>query len=357
MRVWCDRAFYEQTKALIGNVSADIRVETIVAGKYRRYQSMKWWQQLLRVRTIVWPNFVDGIKIAIGTLQSITKLIIWRPDVVFCKGGFVSLPVGAAAHLLHIPIVIHDSDAHPGLTNSILARWARTIATGTPLENYNYPVAKSRYIGVPIDERYHLYTISERGAIKRKLGFNAHLPLVVITGGGLGSESINRAVVANLDALLDVSQVLLISGEKNFDATNKSTKKYQENGQFQLHGFVGEAMADTMAAADVVVARAGATTLLELAALHTPTILIPNPYLTGGHQVKNAKSYEQRKAAIVINESELSAHPGVLSKEVVSLIDDSARQKQLADAIATFAHPNAANDLAQMIRTAGSHAN
>ena len=106
----------------------NIPVETIIAGKFRRYNSLTFWQQMRRLRKIVLPNIADAFKIFFGTVQSFFKLVAWRPDVIFAKGGYVCMPVGFAARLLRIPLVIHDSDTHPGLTNRVLSRFAQVIA-------------------------------------------------------------------------------------------------------------------------------------------------------------------------------------------------------------------------------------
>jgi len=109
-------------------------------------------------------------------------LLLWRPDVMFAKGGFVCLPAGIAARLLKIPLVIHDSDSHPGLTNRILAKWATYIATGAPLHNYPYDKKITHYTGIPVREEFRPYNEEERKEVKRVLGFDESRPLVVVTG-------------------------------------------------------------------------------------------------------------------------------------------------------------------------------
>jgi len=283
-------------------------------------------------------------------VQSVAKLTAWRPDVVFTKGGFVCLPVGLAARLLKIPLVIHDSDAHPGLTNRILAKWATSIATGAPLKHYPYPKERSKYVGIPIAPDFTPRTQQERKEIKSKLGFDPTTPLVVITGGGLGARRLNDAIAAELDVLLPVTSVLLISGVDQFDELKAVTP--QADQRFQLHEFISSGMADLLGAADIVVARAGATTILELAALGKPTILVPNGYLTGGHQLKNAAAYEEVGAVVVVDEHELDNHPDVITKEINGLLDHPTKRKQLSENILACAKPNAASDMADMIVSA-----
>ncbi len=328
----------------------EVRVETVFSGKLRRYNNLPLWRQLLRPVTIVGPNIRDAFLVLCGLVQSLFKLLLWRPDVVFTKGGFVCLPVGLAAKLLKIPLVIHDSDAHPGLTNRVLAKWATSIATGAPLKFYPYPAAISQYVGIPIGEQFAPMGEEKRREVKKQLGFDPRRPLVVVTGGGLGARRINDAVAKRLASLLDVASLILISGNDQYDQLLRATP--QDDPRYQLHAFVSSGMAEMLGAADVVVTRAGATTILELAALAKPTVLIPNGYLTGGHQLKNAAAYAESGAVEVIDEHELDANPQLLVDTLSTLLANPARLRELGAAFHEFAKPHAAAQMADMILTA-----
>ena len=347
LRFWCDRKFAPQARSIMHHLDRSLRVDTIAAGKLRRYHHLKWWQQVIHVRSIVFPNVRDMVYAGVGLVQSLYKLTVWRPDVIFTKGGFVCLPVGFAAHLLKIPLVIHDSDAHPGLTNRILARWATAIATGAPLENYTYPTKISRYVGIPIADEFVRLTPARQKAVKAALGLDATRPLVVVTGGGLGARRVNDAVVAVLDELLETMSVVLISGSGQYDELRSLTPL--TNPHFQLHAFISQGMADVLGAADIVVSRAGATTLLELAAVAVPTILIPNGQLTGGHQLKNAEAYARSGAVRVLDEHVVDADPTQLAAAIHDLLADTAGRRAMADAFHAFARPDAAADVAEMV--------
>ncbi len=350
LRFWCDRTFERQAKKIVGDFDATIPVQTIVAGKLRRYHHLSLLQHLL-IPSVFWPNVRDIILVLAGTLQSIAKLVIWRPDVVFTKGGYVCLPVGWAARLLRIPLVIHDSDAHPGLTNRLLARHAVAIATGAPLEYYSYPESKSRYVGIPISSEFQPFSTMKRQEVKSALGFDSKRPLVVITGGGLGARRLNDAVALHLEKLLTFTNIALISGADQFDELRALTP--QDDPRFQLYDFVSKGMADLMGAADLVVARAGATTILELAALAKPTILVPNGRLTGGHQLKNAKVYEDKQAAVVVTEDLSDANKVIeLIEPIKRILSDGELQAKLAHNIHAFSKPHAARDVADMILAA-----
>ena len=334
----------------MGNFDPTLRIDTIHSGKLRRYHSLSSWQQLTNFRAIVLPNLRDSLFVAVGLLQSFVKLIAWRPDVVFTKGGYVCLPIGLAARVLGIPLVIHDSDAHPGLTNRMLAKWATSIGTGAPLKFYPYPISRSHYVGVPVGENFQEpFDVERRAQVKRDLGLDVR-PLVVITGVGLGARRINDAIASILHDLLERANVILISGERQYDELRATTP--QDDPRYQLHAFVSDGMAMMLGAADVVVARAGATTILELAGLAKPTILIPNGLLTGGHQLKNAAVYAEKGAVSVVDEDALEKHPDVLMDEIVNILADTRRQETMARAFHAFAKPHAARDMAGLVLSA-----
>lgn len=335
----------------MAHFDTDIKVERILSGKLRRYHHLTWWQHFT-IPSVVFPNILDGFFLLLGVVQSIVKLLFWRPDVVFAKGGFVCLPVGIAAKILGIPLVIHDSDAHPGLTNRILGKWAQAIGTGAPLKYYSYPESKAKYIGIPVNEAFRPLGDAQRRIEKAKLGFNPREPLIVITGGGLGAKRINDAVVKRLEQLLELSSVLLISGTGQYDELRALVP--QDDGRFQLHAFISTGMAEVLGCADIVVARAGATTLLELAALARPTILVPNGNLTGGHQLKNAAVYIDAGAVEVVDDHELEANPQLLVDAIGALLANPERQQQMAKAFHAMAKPQAASDMAAMIELVGT---
>lgn len=348
IRFWCDKKFEAQTKKIVSAFDDTIRVDTVASGKLRRYH------HLTLVQHILWPslmykNFVDGFKMIGGIAQSFYKLVAWRPDVIFTKGGFVCLPVGVAAHVLRIPLVVHDSDAHPGLTNRVLARWASAIGTGAPLEYYHYPASISKYVGVPVSDEFTAHTPEERRALKQELGLDPQAPLTVITGGGLGSTRLNNLVANTLTDLQQFTSVVLISGQGQYDELRE--KMPADSKQFQLHAFVST-MPQLLGAADVVVARAGATTILELAALKAATILVPNEALTGGHQIKNAAVYGEAQAAIVLDEEEIVKDTDLFVRSVKLYLTDPKTTAAMTERFGRFAKPNAASDMAAMVLAA-----
>ena len=348
LRFWCDKKFSVQAQLMISGYDASIPVSVVLAGKLRRYNNLSLIRQLLRPVSIVLPNIRDAGLTLIGVLQALIKLMIWRPDIVFCKGGYVCLPVGLAAYILKIPLIIHDSDAHPGLTNRLLARFATRILTGAPLSYYNYDPKISHYVGIPISNAFRPYTDDEKVAAKIAFGFDPLLPLVVATGGGLGARRINDAVVSSLPDLLKISNVLLISGSGAL-SDNVQTAAHMTKKNFQLRAFISEGVDQLFGASDVVITRAGATTLLELAASATPTLIIPNGYLTGGHQLKNAAVYGAADAAVILSEDDMMSQPAALSQAVTHMLESKESQERLSKNIYQLARPDAAYETAKTI--------
>jgi UDP-N-acetylglucosamine--N-acetylmuramyl-(pentapeptide) pyrophosphoryl-undecaprenol N-acetylglucosamine transferase len=348
MRFWVDKKFASQAKTIMASFDDTVAVQTITAGKLRRYYHLTLLQHFLWP-SLMFKNLGDGFLVFVGFVQSMFKLIIWRPDVVFSKGGYVCLPVGMAAHVLKIPLVIHDSDAHPGLTNRILARWATAIGTGAPLKYYHYPKSISTYTGIPINAEFAPYNTSKQWDAKREWGISPDLPLVVITGGGLGARRLNNTAVSILKDVQKVATVVLLSGVAQYDELKQQLP--ENSKQFQLHAFTNK-MPQLLGAADVVVTRAGATTILELAALAKPTILVPNAALTGGHQLKNAAVYEDAAAALVLVEDDMVENPDLLLNAITQLLSAPKETKAMAKRFSAFAKPDAAKDMARLILAA-----
>ncbi len=329
----------------MGEFDTIIRVQTVLAGKFRRYHHLTTWQHLT-IPSVVFPNIRDAFLVFFGAIQSIFRLIVWRPDVVFAKGGYVCLPVGWAAWLLRIPVVIHDSDAHPGLTNRLLAPIAKRIATGVPLSHYNYPKEKSIYVGIPIDARYKIVSEDEQKALKKALGVDPLRPLTVVTGGGQGSKQLNDVVALHLEELLEFTNVVLLTGGgAQYDELRSLTP--QDDPRFVLKDFL-PGLPDVFGAADVVVSRAGATALLELAAGAKPTIVVPSKRLTW--QVKHAKVYADEHAVVILDE-DLFENPQdtTFVQSVNRLISDPSLRKKLGANLHALARPHAASDMAHII--------
>jgi UDP-N-acetylglucosamine--N-acetylmuramyl-(pentapeptide) pyrophosphoryl-undecaprenol N-acetylglucosamine transferase len=341
---WCDYHYAPQARSIIEGYDSSIPVSRVLSGKLRRYHHLTLLQHLI-IPSVIFPNIRDAFLVFAGVGQSLIRLVLWRPDVIFANGGYVCLPVGWAAWLLRIPLVIHDADAVPGITNRLLAPLAKGIGTGLSLDHFNYPASKAKYVGTAIDPRYKVVTEAERKKFKAKLGFDTTRPLTVFAGGGQGSRQINDAVALHLQELLKHTNVLLLSGAAQYDELVSLTP--QNDPRFVLKDFV-PGLIDVFSAADIVVSRAGATALLELAAMAMPTIIIPSKRLVW--QVEHVKIYEEKEAVLVLDEDKFEKLGDTsLVQAVQSLVGDESLQKKLSSNLHKMATPNAAKDMASII--------
>lgn len=340
----CDRAFESQSRGLMEHALVPVPVHVIRAGKLRRYHGVPLWRQLLDISTVA-KNIRDIVLIGVGFIQSLVLLRRFQPDVVFAKGGYVCLPLGYAAKVLGIPLVIHDSDARPGLTNKLLSRHAQSIATGSPLENYPYPKDRSVYTGVPINPAFHPFDDEEQRQAKHDIGIvDLDKPLVVVTGGGLGAESINTGMLAIAERLMaDGYAIYHVTGKKHFDRVKRSAFEHPD---YHVVEFVYKDMATVLGAADVVVSRGSATFLQELAALAKPTIIVPASHL--GDQMKNAVSYQTAKAAYVLDDQAVKDGEA-LYEAIKHCIDNPEATAAMAARFHGFAREDAALEVAKLL--------
>lgn len=325
----------------------------ILAGKFRRYHG-EGLKQLLDIKTFL-LNVRDLFAFLIGTLQSLVLMGRVRPDVVFIKGGFVGVPVGLAAAFWRIPYVTHDSDAIPGLANRIIARWAQLHAVALPASLYRraYPASKTVTTGVPISSVYEHITDAKRRSYRKALGLPEQGKVVLVTGGGLGSQVINTGVQAIAAELLNTFPDLTLvhtAGQKLFAATDHVYAQLPTKLRSRVVVLpFAKNLYQYSGAADVVVARAGASNMAELAVQGVPTIVVPSPFLAGGHQLRNAESLESQQAVTVVEERELRRDAGVLLDVLRDLLQNDARRRELGAHLHALANPRAAHDLAVLL--------
>jgi UDP-N-acetylglucosamine--N-acetylmuramyl-(pentapeptide) pyrophosphoryl-undecaprenol N-acetylglucosamine transferase len=324
----------------------------ILAGKFRRYHG-EGLKQLRDVRMGL-LNLRDLLYFLLGTLQSVALMRRVRPDVVFVKGGFVGVPVGLAAAFWRIPFVTHDSDAIPGLANRIIARWASLHAVALPAALYkSYPSNKTVTTGVPIASEYAHVTPATRREFRKQLGLPEQGKVLLVTGGGQGARTINNAVTAEATALLKAFPDLIIvhaAGQHLFAEVDHAyaTLTTTERSRVQAMPFAKDLWRYS-GAADVVLTRASATSVAELAAQGVATIVVPSPFLAGGHQLRNAESLEGQQAVKVLQEHELRDTPELLKETISELLSNDKERTELGKRLYALANPRAAHDLAVLL--------
>ncbi len=341
-----------------------IRVRKIWAGKFRRYAGWTWqdwfknWQ--IVIKDLIFGNIAGFFGFIGGIIQSFWRLLLpsKRPDVIFLKGGFVGLPVGLVATKLKIPYVVHESDMVPGLANRTLMKHASVIATGWDglKSDENSCVV---HVGVPVAPEFKQVTEAQQRNLKKDFGFDPERPLVVVTGGSQGSQNINQAMNQILPEMLKFTSVGLVAGRKYYEEV-VDLKRYEEwdkaklQSNFRMWEF-NTAMHDLMGAADVVVSRAGATTIAELSALGKAVILVPFERLPGAHQLKNAEKLNEKGAIIMVPDEQMRQNPNTLLEAVRHLVRSPRERQDLAEKLHAEVMPDAASRLAQILIDVSEH--
>lgn len=322
-------------KALFDNGIAYIKIP---AGKIRRYTSF--------------ANFTGAFVTLAGTLSAILTLFRLYPDVVVSKGGYGSVPTVLAARLLRIPVVIHESDAKPGRANLMAAKFATKIAISFDSAAQYFPKRAQKKIartGIPI--RKALARMETEGA-RQYLGLEDDVPTILILGGSLGSTRINETVVAALPDLVSFANVIHQTGEKNFKETEAVARvalaASEHAKRYHPFNYLSETSLQRAAGvANVVVSRAGAGTIAEIALWKKPAIIIPIPESVSHDQRTNAYAYARTGAAVVIEENNLTPH--LLTSECRRITSDSTLAAQMGKSAQGFTDPDAARVLGEAV--------
>lgn len=313
----------------------EIEFRRVVSGKRRVYASPR--------------NMFDMFKVALGVPAAFSQLLRIYPDVLFSKGGYVSVPVVYAAHLLRIPIFIHDSDAVPGRANLWASKYAQRIAV-------SYPEAATHFA----QSADHIACVGNpvRKSVRSPLTYGAHgyfqflpeLPTLFIVGGSQGAEAINNTVFQALGELLDDFQVIHQVGRKNYvpykELLGVTLKDHPHIGRYRLFPYMSALEIRTAAgAADLVVSRAGSGSIFEIACWEKPSILVPIPEEVSRDQRQNAFAYARAGCAQVIEQDNFTPH--ILLSEVRRLHGDPVQLATMRENTKKFARPGAARTIAE----------
>jgi len=271
----------------------------------------------------------------------------FRPDVLFVTGGYVCVPVTLAARLAHVPVIIYLPDMQPGLAIKFLARFADQVAvTAPPAMDYfrpnqavvtGYPVRRQLFERDPVEARTRLgLDIKSEG-----------LPVLLVFGGSQGAHSINQAICEGVEVLLEEAQMIHISGQRDaaWTQTRRASLPERLRARYHLHAYLHEEMVDALLAADLVVSRAGASTLGEFPAAGLPALLVPYPH-AGAHQWDNAHYLVEAGAAVTVADADLGAE---LVPTILGLLTDSNRRATMRQAARALARPDAAQRIGELL--------
>ena len=297
----------------------------ISSGKLRRYFSVQ--------------NFTDPFRVlkGFGEAQKLIKLL--KPDVIFSKGGFVSVPVVMAGKKCKVPVIIHESDMTPGLANKLSIPSAVKVCCNFPETVELLPADKAVLTGSPIRQE-----LLEGDAEKARnfTGFTSEKPVILVIGGSLGAVAVNNAVRSNLPELLKDFQVIHLCGRGKLDPTLNNLNGYVQ------YEYIKDELKDLFALTDIVISRAGANAICELLALHKPNLLIPlSANASRGDQILNARSFERQGFSMVLEEEEITSEK---FRSCVHTLYDN--RKQYADAMSSSHQQNSIDTIIELIESA-----
>ncbi|PIR41421.1 MAG: hypothetical protein COV31_00930 [Candidatus Yanofskybacteria bacterium CG10_big_fil_rev_8_21_14_0_10_46_23] len=319
-----------------------LRFYPVASAKWRRYFSLL--------------NFLDILKIPLITVQSLIYLWLIMPDVIFSKGGHAALIPALVAKILMIPIVTHESDAVPGLANKIIGRFSEKVFISFDSAGPYFKADKTRLVGAPIRREFLETNLTPQEA-KQKFKLGLNLPVVFVMGGSQGAQRINSTILKIIVPLTQKFSVIHQVGGSNKEevsgrlealkneVTQEQAKAISEN--YRLVGFLDpQAMAEAYQASDIVITRAGAGSLFEIANLGRPMIVVPLPNSAGDHQRANARAIS-RFGAIVLEESNFTPH--VLLDQLEGALENS---EIISAKIKRFANPKAGEIIARYLLSA-----
>lgn len=303
----------------------DIPISHVTGAKLRRYASIQ--------------NLIDIPKFFFGLGQALVKLYFWMPDAVFSKGGPGALPVVLAAAWYRIPIIIHESDAVPGLTNRISAKFAKRIGISFHGAAIYFPERKVFFSGNPVRAGFSSVRIEKRAA-KSRLGFDPDTPLLLVLGGSQGAKVLNEFVENALPMLTPFTEVYHQLGKGN--VAERTMPRYR------TVEFMDETeMAVALRAADIVLTRAGGSAVYECAAAGVPAILVPLSHGANDHQRANAAEYAASGAALVLEENNLT--PNLAAGEIKKLLGDGEKLRIMGERARDFFRSDAVDVIAREI--------
>lgn len=293
------------------------------------------------------------VRIVVSIGRALGLILRWRPDVVAGFGGYVSLPVGIAAVLTRTPLVLHEQNSVPGMANRFLSRWARTVAVTyeSSMKHLKRP-ERAVVTGNPVRAAV---TMASRDAGRERIGASDAAVVVLVFGGSRGARHLNEALVRLWPRLAEQADVMVVhvAGATEAAAVRGAMARAlgTPGSHYQLFEYLDD-MGSAIAAADLVVSRAGATSIAEITAIGRASILVPYPYATDDHQTLNARAVSVAGGAIVVPDAELD--DTAFEAAVLSLVSDAGKREAMAAAAAALGRPDAGGSVASAIREAGA---
>ncbi len=301
-------------------------------------------------RKVSWRILLALVKVTHGFFQAWHVISDFKPQVVLGTGGYVCAPVVLAAALKKVPVILHEQNAYPGLTNRLLARWAKAVLLTFPEAGPHFPKGVHiEHTGLPVRPEILRSTRAESA---RRLGLDPGVFTVLVFGGSRGARKINQAMVAVLERFRDQQkiQILQATGRDGYDELQRDLEsrgiQLDKSGNITIKPYIYN-MEDALAAADLVVSRAGATTIAEITVLGLPAILIPYPFASENHQEFNARALVEKGAAVMILDRDLNGR--ILADQIEHFWHETAMRRQMAAKSLGFGRPGALADITRRL--------
>jgi UDP-N-acetylglucosamine--N-acetylmuramyl-(pentapeptide) pyrophosphoryl-undecaprenol N-acetylglucosamine transferase len=315
---------------------AGIPSKNVMSGKIRRYFSFH--------------NFIDLFKVPVGLFQALVYLLFYMPDAIFSKGGYASLPVVLVGWFYRIPILIHESDANPGMANSILAKFSKRVAVSYPQAEIYFPADQVVLTGNPIREDINQGDVFRA---REKFHLSESKKVIFVVGGSQGARFINNKIISILPSLLRKYQIIHQTGENNFEevkhlVASEAGIKVGRGGEGYLPvAFYKDEISDILAVSDLVISRASANTISEIAANAKPAILIPLENSANNHQRMNAYAIAKNGGCLVLEENNLGEH--MLLEKIEEIMNNDELRMKMSQNIRSFYHADATEKIADGI--------
>lgn len=279
-----------------------------------------------------------------GLLQARRILKEFKPDIVLGTGGYVCGPVVFAAWMKKIPALIHEQNVIPGITNKFLSRLSVKVLLSFEESKKYFPRAKTVVTGNPRASEIHR---TNRNDALKALGLDEHKKTLLIVSGSQGAKVINENVLKIINNLLENNwlQIIYITGDRYYDKVNEKIKG-EDSKRIIIYPFLNE-MYLALASADLVISRAGATTIAEITAFSIPSILIPSPNVTNDHQKLNAKTLAEREAAVLMEENDLTSE--LLEKNILELLSNEKYLFKMSQEASALGYPRAAAEVLKIL--------
>ncbi|MDZ4064570.1 MAG: undecaprenyldiphospho-muramoylpentapeptide beta-N-acetylglucosaminyltransferase, partial [Coriobacteriia bacterium] len=288
--------------------------------------------------------------LAVSAVRAAGLLRRFRPDAVLGFGGYVSIPVGIAAVVCRVPLVLHEQNSVPGLANRLLARWSRVVAVTYESSAQRLPGAVRVVVtGNPVRAEV-LASGRDRG--REMLGVPGSATMLLVFGGSRGARHINEVLARHAGRLTDLRDIYVVhvAGREEADSVRERVGALGVGtGRYQVLEYIDE-MGSALAAADLVIARAGATSIAEITALGRPAVLVPYPYATDDHQTTNARTVEEAGGALVVADTALDGPEFI--EAVTDLLVDAGTRATMSAASKSLGHPDAAGRVASLVTEA-----